>query len=96
MIGFVRMGILHNLARLVAGAGPDHADGGVADWVVLSEHGVTADDATSHFAIQVAGQPAGNASLEFDGERLLRREQSVDFPGGTMSVTEEYSAFQVR
>jgi len=33
VIGLTRMGILHNLARLVAGVPPDRASGGVRDWV---------------------------------------------------------------
>lgn len=95
MIGFVRMGILHNLARLVAGAAPDHADGGVADWVVLRDYSSAGED-TVGFAIQVAGQPAGSARLIFSDDRLVRREQTVEFPGGSMSVIEEYEVLQLR
>lgn len=36
-VGLTRMGILHNLARLVAGESPDHADGGVTEWVTVDE-----------------------------------------------------------
>src|SRR5690606_29242932 len=37
-VGFMRMGLLHNVARLFAGAAPDHAEGGVTDWVEV--HGL--------------------------------------------------------
>jgi hypothetical protein len=37
VLGFTRMGILHNLARLTRGAAPDHADGGVREWVEVRD-----------------------------------------------------------
>ncbi len=36
VIGLTRMGLLHNLAMLTGDAGPDHAEGGVQDWVRVS------------------------------------------------------------
>lgn len=89
VLGLTRMGLLHNLARLVSGAPPDRADGGVAEWVqavvpTWTEAGLT-------FQIVVEGQPAGEATLRFDTEgRLVGREQVVRFPGGEMQVREEY------
>lgn len=35
LVGLTRMGILHNVARLTAGAPPDHAEAGVEGWVVV-------------------------------------------------------------
>lgn len=96
LIGFVRMGILHNLARLTAGAPPDHAAGGVEEWVVLDNYVNDPDRNASGFEIFVAGQHAGSASLIFDDQGLIRREQTVEFPGGSMSVREEYTALQIR
>jgi hypothetical protein len=37
IIGLTRMGLLHTLARLTAGAAPDHATGGVQEWVRVKE-----------------------------------------------------------
>lgn len=95
VLGITRMGILHNLARLVAGTPPDHADGGVREWVEVdalewAEGGEAAQGVT--FAITVADQPSGDATLwlDADGTPLLRR-QVVRFPGGAMHVTERYT-----
>ncbi|HKK94170.1 MAG TPA: hypothetical protein VJ925_12100 [Longimicrobiales bacterium] len=98
-IGFTRMGVLHNLARLVGGAPPDHADGGVREWVTVG----TTDDrgmmegapegaaAASVFrSITVSGQPAGAFALEFEEGRPTVRRQRVEFPQGIMRVTERY------
>lgn len=102
LIGLTRMGILHNLARLTGNAAPDHAEGGVADWVrvgpfVAPGEPVPVDAARPAadgipFAIEVAGQPAGSAVLELDsaGRPRLRR-QAVRFPSGVMNVVERYS-----
>lgn len=94
VLGFTRMGVLHNLARLSGNAPPDHAEGGVGEWVVVDgfDH---ADDALT-FDITVAGQPSGSASLELglDGLPHLRR-QSVRFPNGEMRVVERYTEVTV-
>ena len=96
VVGLVRMGILHNLARLSAGAAPDHADGGVREWVVATDPRWVAPEAEGAsagvgFGITVAGSPAGEAELWLDARGLpLGRRQVVRFPGGEMRVTEEY------
>ena len=96
VIGLTRMGILHNLANLSGGAPPDHADGGVREWVVvegLAEGGVAA---SVSFDLVVAGEPAGSAELMLDarGRPSLRR-QTVEFPSGQMRVVERYSAVTI-
>jgi hypothetical protein len=96
-IGLSRMGILHNLARLVGGVPPDRASGGVRDWVEArqvawvtekvetGERGIT-------FEIWVDGEPAGEATLWLNGDgQLAGRTQIVRFPGGEMVVRERYS-----
>jgi hypothetical protein len=90
------MGILHNLARLTAGAAPDRTDGTVRSWVEAVEpvwydgtpevgaHGVS-------FGIRVAGQTSGRATLCLDAEGgPLGPDQVVEFPGGEMRVRERY------
>jgi outer membrane lipoprotein-sorting protein len=73
--------------------------GGVRDWVEVSDFRLgesEAADATAtatiSFSITVAGQPAGEATLWFDEETglPLRREQTVEFETGTMTVLEVY------
>jgi hypothetical protein len=96
IIGLTRMGLMHNLARLVAGRPPDHAAGGVADWVQVEDVAwiPVAEDSPGPgigFGIVVAGQRAADAELYLDASALpLRRLQTVRFPGGEMRVLEEY------
>lgn len=99
VVGVTRMGILHNLARLVASTPPDHADGGVREWVAVDSFDWAEGDEAAEgvtFAITVAGQPSGDATLwlDSDGAPVLRR-QIVRFPGGEMRVTERYTVTEV-
>lgn len=78
------MGILNNLARLTGAREPDHADGGVREWVVVDSLPGRGDGALT-FDIVVAGQPAGSAALAVDeAGRPTVRHQTVRFPGGEM------------
>ena len=95
LIGLSRMGILHNLARLTENAPPDHADGGVLDWVVLdsfqADTAAIGETYPVTFALTVAGEPSGTASLEIDrnGYPVVRR-QTVQFAEEEMRVVERY------
>lgn len=92
-IGFMRMGILHNLAQLAEAAPPDHAAGGVGEWVVVDDFAaVRLPEPGMAFAITVAGEPAGTAVLNLDANGLpLDRRQTVQLPRGEMRVVEQYS-----
>lgn len=100
VLGLSRMGVLHNLARLVSGSPPDATDGTAGEWVQITGPAHAGSDPSEptgvavHFGIVVGGVPAGEATLWMDpqtGVPLLRR-QEVSFPGGSMHVTERYSA----
>jgi hypothetical protein len=108
IVGLTRMGILHNLAVLTSARPPDHAEGGVREWVrvtdVVAEARVTpegltpdaqkrAPDAMS-FKIVVAGSEAGEATLWWDRETALpvERHLVVRFPTGVMHVRVTYRA----
>jgi len=94
VVGLTRMGILHNLARLSGATAPDHAEGGVRDWVTVGAF--TADATAIAFDLTVAGEPAGSAALQLDsGGRPVLRRQTVEFPTGQMRVVERYSAFAI-
>jgi hypothetical protein len=97
LIGFTRMGILHNLARLMANELPDHADGGVTDWVVADSFAVDPQrDAGVSFDLFVAGRPSGSATLEISpAGQPVERLQTVNFPSGVMRVTETYSSVTI-
>ena len=86
------MGVLHNIAMLSGGAPPDHANGGVDDWVKTVEHRHPEGSGSGvMFDLVVDGTPSGSATLWIDEQgQPLRREQRVDFPEGTMIVVERY------
>lgn len=97
VIGWVRMGVLHNLARLIAGSPPDRTDGGVRRWVRVEElawvEGVEVQEGERGiaFRILVQDQPVGRATLRLNSEGMpVGREQVVEFPGGQMRVSERY------
>ena len=99
LLGFTRMGLLHNIAVIGSGNPPDHADGGVADWVQAVNFSDVVDEdlkgrATRRieFGILVDGQDSGTATLWLDAETGMpaRREQTVQFPDGEMKVVEIY------
>jgi len=97
IIGLTRMGILHNLARLMEASAPDHAEGGVGEWVTVDSFAAAADDPhTLSFDLTVAGQRSGSATLKIDAEgRPTVRHQTVQFPSGEMRVVEKYSAVEI-
>lgn len=104
LIGFTRMGHLHNLAVLSEGAPPDHAEGGVKDWVQVvnfaSVDSIPAPDpawVTVAFDILVGGRNAAHGVLWLDPVTGLpaARDQVVRFPGGEMRARERYAAFAV-
>ena len=96
IVGLTRMGILHNLARLTAGAAPDHADGGVGDWVTVDGFELEPESSALRFDLTVAGQPSGSASLEIGPEGgPVGRRQTVSFPSGEMRVVERYSGVAI-
>ena len=102
VLGLVRMGLLHNLARLSVADLPDRAEGGAAGWVEThsARWGPTEEVEgrqfhTLRFALRVAGTEAAEATLWIDPATGLpvRRNQTTDFPGGTMTVVERYSGW---
>lgn len=91
-VGLVRMGVLHNVARLVSGQLPDHAEGGVRSWVRLNP-GPDAVDGGTTAAIRVLNVPSGTVELHTDASGMpVARRQEVAFPGGVMRVEERYGA----
>jgi hypothetical protein len=90
VLGFTRMGLLHNIAQLATGSGVDHAAGGAREWVTATERDPAADAVT--FDISVSGKAMADARLEVDSLGLPKaRTQTVRFAGGEMHVEEHYS-----
>ena len=101
IIGLTRMGLLHNLSRLAQSEPPDHATGGVSDWVqneMVIDETVPAAEMIGKplgFDIIVSGEPSGRAWLWLDkgtGLPTVRR-QTVQFEAGEMVVVEHYNDF---
>lgn len=101
-VGMVRMGILHTLAVLAAGAPPDHAQGGVRDWLTLSVlpdaptvavmeplHEVLPSDPLT-FDVRVDGEPAVHATLWVEDGLPRERQQLTRFAQGEMTVREAF------
>ena len=93
IIGLTRMGILHSLAQMGGQNPPDHSDGGVREWAVVSSIAQDpVNPAALSFDLVVGGQPAGQVSLELDSRgRPTVRNQLAHFIVGEMTLVEEYT-----
>ena len=90
IIGFVRMGLLHNIIRLSGNLIPDHGEGGVRDWVQIPVVGQNSD--LVFFDIFVSKTKAAHAELTVDEQGLPKfRSQTMYFGGDEMLVTENYA-----
>jgi hypothetical protein len=105
VLGLTRMGLLHNLARLVAGQPPDHAEKGVEGWIEPTgvAWGPTGEiDGRAaqalEFTLRVDGTDAADVTLWLDAETgwPVGRDQTVAFPDGTMTVEERYAVWSLR
>lgn len=104
-IGLTRMGLLHNLAMLHSGQAPDHADGGVKEWVRAHNFQFLEEKKVENrtmmgikFDLEVSKIPAGQVTLWLDRETGLPylREQVVQFPEGEMIVREQFVSFDIK
>lgn len=105
LLGLTRMGLLHNLARFSALAGVDHAQGGIEQWLWLdafrpttfAQGGDLAGTMSFGFDVVVAGNATASARLWIDPATGLprRRQQTVRFAQGEMTVIENYTRFEV-
>lgn len=91
--GFTRMGLLHNISRLLGGELPDHAEGGAAQWVETAGHrwepSTPEGNPVIGFEIAVAGANTAAATMTFGPDGLpIERHQRVEFDSGTMEVVE--------
>ena len=107
ILGMTRMGLLHNVVRILSGELPDHASGGVDEWVTVSGFssgpqqkldGRSANAIPVHFGLTVDGVPSGTATIweEATLRIPLGRDQVVQFETGEMRVKERYSQIIIR
>jgi hypothetical protein len=104
VVGFVRMGLLHNVAGLANGKPPDHVDGKARLWldVVGADHGpgeTVRGAATERWtwALYADHKRAADETLWLDAQTglPLRRRVTVHFAEGDMDVGEEYDEFAI-
>lgn len=103
LVGLLRMGLMHNVARVAALQGPDHAGGGVERWAMLDNFRPTTMamggelDGTVSFGFDVVvdGQTAGSARLWLDPQTGLprRRQMTLRTPHGETEMVENYGRF---
>jgi hypothetical protein len=96
-VGLTRMGLLHNLARLVTDQSVDHAQGGAGGWVKAVDIKEGGPDSSGNeachrvdFVIEVNGARSGetNVCLSDVTALPLQRRVTVHFDSGDMSVVE--------
>lgn len=104
LLGFTRMGILHNLALLSSASPPDGTDGTIRDWATVSNFAWGEPEVidevpteTLMFDVTVHGTPSAKVILWLDESTGLpvQREQIVQFPDGEMRAVEVYQAVDV-
>jgi hypothetical protein len=103
VLGLTHMGLLHNLAVLVGGMPPDHAEGGAREWLGTdpielgsAETRAGVEARPLDFVVVVSGKPVARATLWLDANGLpVERTQAVEFPEGEMRVIERYSNFRI-
>lgn len=95
VLGFMRQGLLHNLAMATGGKPPSFGDGGFDDWMRTVEHRVGAEGVVE-FDIEVQAEKIGYSTLQLNADGLpIERKQTVEFPEGQMRVVERYTKFVV-
>jgi hypothetical protein len=99
LIGAMRMGALHNWAKVMDGKDPETGHGDVRTWVTVEDVEWAKGGwktRTLTWAIAVDGVRSAEAELELDERGLpLHRRVVVHFPQGDMRVSERYTRFEV-
>jgi hypothetical protein len=103
VVGFVRQGLLHNLALMVAGVPPEHGGGGIGEWLRAVEVQLGPEEVFGgerarplEFQIEVNGANVGEATVWLREDGLpLERRQVVRLEGGEMGVVERYQGVRL-
>jgi hypothetical protein len=100
-LGFVRVGLAHNLLLLSLGQQPERDHGGIEQWTTaanIRSAEVQRDGQTKIiFDVMIEGKKRGNAALWIDNTTKfpVRREQSITIDGKKIDSIEDYSNFAV-
>jgi hypothetical protein len=98
-VGFLRMGLMHNLLLLTQLQQPDHQKGGVDTWVRVDNIHYAAKPRDGQiglsFNVLIDGKKQGDATLWIDAHTHLplQREQTLVLDGETVKTVEDYSRF---
>lgn len=95
ILGLTRMGIMHNMALLVNGSGPDFADEGLHNVVGFQSFANLDELGAIAWQVVFRGQPTAMAHLWIRDGLPTRREQRVSFAEGDMRVDEAYHVFEL-
>jgi hypothetical protein len=104
VVGFARMGLLHDVARLSEGAPPDYVDGSAAarlrvDVAARAPGEIIRGAPTERwtYMLDVDGGHRADGDLWTDAKTGLpvRRRLTVHFPEGDMQVGEEYDQVEI-
>ena len=97
ILGFTRMGLLHNIAMAIFGKAPDHGMGDVASWVQVTNVRGLNENQGFTFGVKVDGRNAAEGTLILDPANSwlpAERLQTVEFGAGqVMKVREQYFMF---
>lgn len=98
-LGFVRVGLWHNLMRLSRGLQPEHHEGGIKKWTDVgnirfassTRQGLTG----LTFDVFIEGANVGTATLWIDDatKTPVKREQTLTLDGKKIQTVEDYSNF---
>jgi hypothetical protein len=93
VLGLVRMGLLHNVARLSRGGEPDRAGGGARDWLRVKDLRALPKGELG-YRLLVDGEDAAEVVVGIEqgkrGPVLTHRRITVHFEKGDMIVNERY------
>jgi len=101
LVGFMRMGLVHNLAMLSQGSPPDYTDGRAREHLTVAQFTLDerVDDervVAPSFVLGIDGEMVARGTLWIDVATGLpvRRTQTVYFDAQKMSVVENYAVFE--
>jgi hypothetical protein len=98
-LGFVRVGLWHNLMLLSRGVQPEHHQGGIKQWADVGNiHFATSTQKALTgltFDVLIEGKKVGTATLWIDdaSKMPVKREQTLVLDGKKVQTVEDYSNF---
>lgn len=98
-LGFVRVGLWHNLLLLSNGMQPEHHEGGIKSWANVANIHYALASRTGlsglTFDVLIEHEKVGVATLWIDDKSQMpvKREQTLVVDGKTVQTVEDYSNF---